>query len=288
MEILLYGAVQSASLLLMAFGFSLVYGISRLPNFAHGSLYVFTGYAAWAGVNRLGLPFFWAALLAVGAAALLGGLLYQLVLRRIRGMEVSEVIATYAVGLAILEGLRWAGLRGTTHTLPVLVEGTVELFGVPIDHQRIVALAMGCAVVGGLWLFTRHTRTGRALRGVAQDERAAMMLGIDSDRTAALAVALGGALAGVGAVVLLPLGSIVVQEGYKVLIYALAVCVVGGLGSWAGTVVASLVLGFAQYLTVAYGKPHYQMVVMLLAIIVTLVLRPSGLYGRQKALEERV
>jgi branched-chain amino acid transport system permease protein len=79
-----------------------------------------------------------------------------------------------------------------------------------------------------------------------------------------------------------------VQEGYRVLIYALAVCVVGGLGSWLGTVLASLILGFSQYLTVAYGKPHYQMVIMLLAIIVTLILKPSGLFGRQKELQERV
>ncbi|MHC4549387.1 MAG: branched-chain amino acid ABC transporter permease [Planctomycetota bacterium] len=288
MEILLYGAVQSAALLLMAFGFSLAYGICRLPNFAHGALYVFTGYVAWVLMHRLHLPFGVAALLAVVAAGLLGALIYQLVLRRIRGLEMSEVIATYAIGLVILEGLRWVGLRGTTHALPPFLDGSVRLLGVPLDYQRIAVLVLAAAVVGLLWGLTRFTRIGLALRGVAQDERAAMMLGIDSDRAATVAVALGAALAGVAAVILLPLGSIVVQEGYKVLIYALAVCVVGGLGSWMGTVLASLVLGYAQYLTVAYGKPHYQMVVMLLAIIVTLVCRPSGLLGRQKALEERV
>jgi branched-chain amino acid transport system permease protein len=288
LEILLYGAVQSATLLLLAIGFSLVYGISRLPNFAHGALYVFTGFVAWVFANRLGLPFVLAAILAVIAAALLGALIYQLVLRRIRGLEMSEVIATYAVGLVILEGLRWFGFRGTTYSLPVFLDGTIHVFGVPIDYQRIAVLVLGFAVVGALWLFTRGTRIGLALRGAAQDERAAMMLGIDSDRTATLAVALGAGLAGVSAIILLPLGSIVVQEGYKVLIFALAVCVVGGLGSWAGTVLAAFVLGFSQYLTVAYGKPHYQMVVMLLAIIITLILKPSGLLGRHKELEERV
>ncbi|MFQ5844846.1 MAG: branched-chain amino acid ABC transporter permease, partial [Planctomycetota bacterium] len=263
MEILLYGVVQSASLLLVAIGFSLTYGISRLPNFAHGALYVFTGYLAWVLMHRLGLPFWAAALLAVGAAALVGALLAELVLKRIRGLEMSEVIATYAVGLVILEGLRWFGLRGTTYALPVFVEGTVHVFGVPLDAQRIAVVVLAGAVVGALWLFTRHTRTGLALRGAAQDERAAMTVGIDPDRTATLAVSLGAALAGVAAIALLPLGSIVVQEGYKVLIYALAVCVVGGLGSWAGTVLAALLLGFFQVLTV----PQYRMVVMLLAIV---------------------
>lgn len=288
MEILVYGLVQSASLLLMALGFSLVYGISRLPNFAHGALYVFTGFLAWIFVHRLSLPFPLAAAIAIAASALLGVLLYQVILKRIRGMEISEVLATYAIGLAMLEGLRWSGLLGSTYALPVLAEGTVSILDVPLDYQRIAIVAVAVAVIAGLWILTRRTRIGLALRGVAQDESAAMMLGIDSDRSATIAVALGSALAGVGAVMLLPLGIVVVQEGYKVLIYALAVCVVGGLGSWAGTVVASLILGFSQYVMVAYGKPHYQMVIMLAAIILTLVLRPSGLFGKQAELEERV
>jgi branched-chain amino acid transport system permease protein len=225
---------------------------------------------------------------ALLAAAVLGVLIDRLVLRRIRGMEMSEVIATYAIGLAILETLRWAGLRGTTHTLPVLADGVVSVFGVPVDYQRIAVVVVAFAVVGALWLLTRRTRIGLAFRAVAQDERAAMMLGIDSELVATTAVALGSALAGLAAILLVPLGSIVVQDGYKVLIDAVAVCVVGGLGSWAGTVLASFVLGFSQYLTVAYGKPHYQMVIMLVAIIATLIVKPSGLFGKQKELEERV
>lgn len=288
MDIVIYGFIQSVALILMALGFSLVYGVSRLPNFAHGALYVLTGFAAWWLANRLGLPYPVAIPLALVFAALVGVAIYQLVLRRVRGMEVSEVIATYAIGLAILEGLRWAGFRGGTQSIPPISDGVVFLFDVPIDHQRLAVVLFGALVLGGLWLFTRYTRVGLALKGIAQDERAAMMLGVDSDWTATVAVALGSALAGLGAVILLPLGSIVIEEGYKILIYAIAVCVVGGLGSWAGTVAASFVLGYSQYITVAYGKPHYQMVVMLLAIIVTLVLRPSGFFGKQKQLEERV
>ena len=288
MELLFVGMSQSVALLLMAFGFSLVYGISRLPNFAHGATYVFTGYIAWTLVHRLGLPYPVAALLALAAAALLGVLIYQIVLKRIRGMEMSEVIATYAIGLAILESLRALDMRGSAFSLPPLVAGGLTVLDVRIDYQRLIAIPIAFGVVAGLWGFTRWTRIGLALRGMAQDERAAMTLGIDSDTTATIAVALGSALAGLGAILLLPLGNIVVQDGYKVLIYALAVCVVGGLGSWAGTIVASFALGFAQALTAWYGKTHFQMVVMLAAIILTLILKPSGLFGKQKELEERV
>ena len=95
-------------------------------------------------------------------------------------------------------------------------------------------------------------------------------------------------LAALAAILLLPLGNIVVEAGYNVLILAIAVCIVGGLGSWMGAVLAAFIIGFAQILTVVYLGPHYQMVVALLAIIITLILKPSGLFGRQKELEERV
>jgi branched-chain amino acid transport system permease protein len=95
-------------------------------------------------------------------------------------------------------------------------------------------------------------------------------------------------LVALAAILLLPLGNIVVETGYNVLILAIAVCIVGGLGSWAGAVLAAFLIGFAQILTEVYLGAHYQMVVALLAIILTLILRPSGLFGRQKELEERV
>ncbi|MFQ5842528.1 MAG: branched-chain amino acid ABC transporter permease, partial [Thermodesulfobacteriota bacterium] len=117
---------------------------------------------------------------------------------------------------------------------------------------------------------------------------AAMMLGIDSDMMALIAMALGSSLAGLAAVVLLPLGNIVVEEGYHVLVRAIAVCIVGGLGSWVGAVLAAFMIGFAQIITDEYIASHFRMVVALLAIIITLILRPSGLFGRQKELEERV
>jgi branched-chain amino acid transport system permease protein len=155
------------------------------------------------------------------------------------------------------------------------------------DH-RVRVGGIGAAGVGVVWLVTPHTRIGLALRGMAQDERAALMLGIDSDFMAVVAMAFGSVLAGLSAILLLPLGNIVVEAGYNVLILAIAVCIVGGLGSWMGAVLAAFIIGFAQILTVVYWGAHYQMVVALLAIIFTLILRPSGLFGQQKELEERV
>ncbi|HSO71416.1 MAG TPA: branched-chain amino acid ABC transporter permease [Thermodesulfobacteriota bacterium] len=288
MEILIYGTVNSVSLALMALGFTLVYGISGLPNFAHGALYVITGFIVWTLMRTLGLPYLWAIPLALIAIGLIGAAIYYFILIRVRGMATSEIIASYAIGLAILEGLRWGGFKGLTYTLPVFIEGTWEVGGVMVDYQRILVVGIGVVVMALLWLFTHFNRIGLALRGMAQDERAAMMLGIDSDRMAVVAMSLGSMLAGLAAIALLPLGNIVVEAGYNVLIMAIAVCIVGGLGSWVGAVLAAFVIGFAQILTVVYIESHFQIVVALLAIIVTLILKPSGLFGRQKELEERV
>jgi branched-chain amino acid transport system permease protein len=288
MEILIYGTINSISLALMALGFALVYGISRVPNFSHGALYVITGFIAWTLLRTLGLNYFVSIVLSIIAIGVVGALIYQFVLIRVRGMAISEIIASYAIGLAILEGLRWGGFKGTTYTLPVFIEGSINIGGVPVDLHRVLVVAVGAAVVTFLWLFTHYTRIGLALRGMAQDERAALMLGIDSDVMAVVAMASGAMLAGLAGVVLLPLGNIVVEKGYDVLIQAIAVCIVGGLGSWMGAVLAAFLIGFAQILTVVYLGTHFQMVVALLAIILTLILRPSGLFGMQKELEERV
>jgi branched-chain amino acid transport system permease protein len=288
MEILIYGTINSVTLALYALGFAMVYGVSRLPNFAHGALYVLAGFMTWSLINTLQLPYLLGIILAMIATGIIGALIYQFILIRVRGMEISEIMATYAMGLAILEGLRWGGFRGMTYTLPPFIEGSFSIAGVPVDYQRLMVVVIGAAVVAFLWLFTRYTRVGLALRGMAQDERAAMMLGIDSDHMAVVAMGLGSMLAALAAVCLLPLGNIVVESGYNILILAISVCIVGGLGSWLGAVLAAFLIGFAQILTVVYLGAHFQMVVALLAIILTLILKPSGLFGMQKELEERV
>lgn len=288
MDILIYGTINSVALALYALGFALVYGISRLPNFAHGALYILSGFITWSAVNTLGLNYFLSIILSLFATGIIGAVIYQFFLIRVRGMEISEIIASYAIALAILEGLRWSGFKGMTYTLPVFISGSTSIAGISVDYQRLLVVVIGAVLVIFLWLFTRFTRIGLALRGMAQDERAALMLGIDSDVMAVVAMGLGSTLAAFAAMLLLPLGNIVVESGYNVLILAIAVCIVGGIGSWAGAVLAAFIIGFAQILTVVYIGAHYQMVVALLAIILTLILKPSGLFGQQKELEERV
>ena len=287
MEVIIYGVLRSVQYLLIALGFSFVYGVSRLPNFAHGALYVLTSFGTWTFLRTLGWNYLLSIFLSIIIVTAIGGAIYRFFLIRVRGMVMSEIIASYALGLAILEGLR-IRFVGASFATPRFMEGVPEIAGVPIDCQRLIIIGTGLTVVLIMWAFTHYTKVGLSLRAIAQNERAAMMLGIDSDMAAVIALALGSTLVSLAAIVLAPIGSLTIEQGYDVLIYAIAVCIIGGLGSWTGTILASFILGFAGMLTATYIGGMWQSVVIVIAIILTLIIRPSGLFGRQKEFEERV
>jgi branched-chain amino acid transport system permease protein len=294
MDILIYGTINSVTFALIAVGFTLVYGVSRVPNFAHGSIYVLVGFLTWTFINDLKINYFPAILFSLVIAAMIGLFIYRVILIRLRGMPTSEIIASFAVGLIILEGLRMQGIGGFKgfigpfYTLPPFVEGKINMFGVFVDFQRLIILGIGLAIAVLLWVFTHHTKIGLSLRAIAQDEQAAMMLGINSDRTAMISMAVGSALAGLAAVTILPLGNVSVEAGYKVLIYALAICIVGGLGSWAGSILAAFAIGFAMKISTSLFGAVWESVVLVGTIILILLFKPSGLLGKQKELEDRV
>lgn len=285
---LVYGFVNSVVLMLVALGFNLTFGISGVANFAYGALYILGALLCWIFFNTLGLPYFLAVLLAVALTAIAGALMYRFILLRIRGMVLSEVIATFGIGLAILELLKYLGFIGFEYSLPVFIDESIEFGQVIIDLQRVFIVVIGVAMAVFLWVFTHYSRTGLRFRGIAQDERTALSLGINSDRVAMLSVAFGAAYAAIAAIVIMPLGTINVEQGYSVLINALAVCIVGGLGSTGGVVLASFLIGYGQTFTVTYLESHWVMLVPLIAILAILVVKPSGLFGVQKELEERI
>lgn len=285
---LVYGFVNSAILALIAMGFNLTFGISGVANFAYGAVYIFSGFFAWILLNSAGLPYIVCVIGAIVGAGTLGILMYYTVILRVKGIALSEVMATFGLGLAITELFRYFDFVGFRYTLPTFFDGSLAMGEVFIDYQRLIIALIAVALTGFLYLFTRYTKIGLAFRAIAQDERTALTFGIESDRIGALSMAFGSALAAIAAIVILPLGTIAVEGGYEVLINALAVCIVGGLGSTVGILVASVVIGYAQTFTANYLEPHWMILVSLIAIAVILTIKPSGLFGKQKELEERV
>jgi len=288
MSLLIYGIINSVILALYAAGFSLCYGISGIANFAHGALYILSGFAAWNFMYAAGLPFYLAALLSVGVIGILGFGLPWILLLRIRGIPLAELIVTFAAGVGILELLMWRGFYGMRYSLPVFVRGGVDVGPVAVDYQRLVVLAAGVLLVLLLWLFVHHTRIGLAFRAMAQNERTALSVGIESDWIGALSMAFGAALAAVAAMVVLPLGMMESAIGLEVLIYALAVAIVGGLESTAGMIAGSFIIGFGQVAAARYIGAKWMIIAPLAATVLVLVIKPSGIFGKFKELEERV
>jgi branched-chain amino acid transport system permease protein len=216
---LVFALVNSFILILMAIGFNLTFGISGVANFAYGALYIMSAYMSWTMMKLLHLPFWASAALSVILTMITGAMMYRFVLLRVRGQALSEVIATFGIGLAILELFRYLGLVGFEYTLPVFSGESFMIGGAYLDMQRIAVVLIGLMLVLGLWLFTHFTSTGLAFRGIAQDERTALTFGIDSDRIATLSVSFGAGLAAIAATIIIPLGSIAPDEGYDVLMH---------------------------------------------------------------------
>ena len=287
-NIFLYGSVNGVILMLSALGFSLVFGLSGIANLAHGGLYILAGYLAWMLLNYLNMPFLLSIAGSIIIVSICGAALYRLVILPIRGITFSEIIATYAALVAILEFFRWMGFTTYEFALPNFIDGSVDIAGATLDYQRLFIVAIGFFLLVFLWVFTHHTKYGLALRAIAQEEYTALSVGIDSDWAATISMAFGGALAAVAAITILPLGLIHVNLGYNVLLIALAVTVLGGMESIAGLVAASFLLGYANVFVSTYLGTHWVEVVYLLTIIVVLAIKPSGLFGKFQELEERV
>jgi len=285
---IVYAVINSVILALTAIGFNLTFGISGVANFAYGAFYILAAFATWILMNSLGLPYLLSAVLSILFSAFLGAVMYRVVLLRVRGQVLSEVIATFGIGLAILELFRYLGFVGIEYSLPVFIDESFLIGGVYVDMQRILIVLCSVALIILLWVFIHHTSMGLAFRGIAQDERTALTFGMDADWIATLSVSLGAGLAAIAATIIVPLGTISVGQGYDVLLNALAVSIIGGLGSTGGVIVASFLVGFAQRFTDSYIGSHWTLIVSLVAILLVLVIKPSGLYGKQKELEERI
>ncbi len=275
-------------LALLALGFSITFGISRVANFAHGAFYILGGILAWFFLVRLDVPYLVAAVLAIVIVGVVGGLLYRLLLARLRGLELAEVISTFAVGIIILEFLRSMGVMGFQYRLPAFYRGSIEIFGTYVGIQRLIIVAAGLLLLTLLHFFVHHTKLGLAFRGVAQDDHTALSVGINPDRISMLSLMLGAMLCAFAAILILPLGTISVDEGYDILLKSLAVCIIGGLESTTGLLAAAFILGFAEVLTAMYISASLSAVVPLACMLAILLVRPSGLLGKYKEIEERI
>jgi branched-chain amino acid transport system permease protein len=288
MEVLIYGTINGFTLSLIALGFTFTFGISGIANFAYGAIYILGALFIWFLLFKAGFPYFAAVITSITGMGVLGYAMYWIVFYRLRGMALNEIIATFAIGMAILQALRWMGFVGYKYKLPPFIEGYTVIAGYGIENQRLIIIVVSAAVVFLIYLFTHYTKFGLGLRGMSQDEYTAISLGIDSDKMGSLALAFGCALATVASTTILPLGIIDIDEGFSVLIVAFAVGILGGIVSIPGVIIAGFVLGFSQQIIASFLGTGWTMVVFMAAILIILTFKPSGILGKFKELEERI
>ncbi|MDR7482915.1 MAG: branched-chain amino acid ABC transporter permease [Armatimonadota bacterium] len=278
---LMTGIVVGAIWVIVALGLSLIFGILRIVNFAHGAFYMLGAYLAALAVGWTGS--FWMALLLAPAAMAAFGLVAQSGLIRPlyqRGL-VYSVLITYAVSLVIIEGVKmlW-GTVGPQYRIPRELAGMVTLGFVVFPKYRLFVLAATGLTVLGLWWLLHRTSTGLFIRAASQDPLMTQALGVDISRVLAVAFALGVALAGLGGALAGPLRGVFPEMGLDILVESFVVVVIGGMGSLTGAAVAGLLVGIVQSFTFLWA-PLFAHVVLFLLMIATLLVRPHGLLGTE-------
>ncbi len=291
MELLIIQTLNSlfyASILfLIASGLTLVYGVMRIVNMAHGNIYAVGAYvAAWAVGLAVAAKFppaalFFVLLSGAGAAALLGAVLEPTLLRPLyKRAEEYQLLITFGL-LLILEDLMrllWGAHPLTASELPDAF-GSFRVAGATYPGYNLFVIAVGIVSAGALWAFVYRTRFGVILRATAQDMRMASALGVDVKRVYVLAFAIGCFMAGLGGAVVMPISGAVLGMGVDALILAFVVVVIGGLGSLEGALVGALIVGTVRTLGITYFA-EIELAVLYLIAAVVLFVRPTGLFGR--------
>jgi len=282
LQILIYGAVISSIYALLAVGFTLVFGVARILNLAHGAFYALGAYGVYTLTANVHLPLWLAAIVAVVLVGLLGVLIERVLVRPLRRSMLAVLLITLAVALMIEQVLLLA-FGSEARNVPSLVDVTYHLLGVDISGQRLFALAGGIVVLAGLWSFLQFTRLGSAILAVSQDAEAAQYMGIPSDRMYSIVMGMSAGMAAAAGVLVAPFQSVIPSMGLLPLVKAFAIVVVGGLGSIAGSVVGALLLGFSETIIAFKISIEWSQIVSVAAVLVTLVLRPAGFFGKRAA-----
>jgi len=273
-------------LFLIAAGLSLIFGVMRIVNLAHGSLFAIGAYiAAWL-VGRaigLGVPVVWALLvipIAAVAVALIGIVIEPLLLRPFyRRAEEYQLLVTFGL-LLILEDLMrlvWGGLPLTADTvmdaLPV-----VHIGGLVYPGYNILVIGIGIVAAVALWFLIYETKFGVLLRATSQDRRMAAALGLNVGLVYVAAFAIGCFMAGLGGAIVVPSHAAVLGMGVEALVLAFVVVVVGGLGSLKGALVGALIVSFVRTAGIQFF-PEVELAVLYLIAALVLIARPTGLFG---------
>ena len=278
-SIFVLGTIWGAVYSLIAVGFTLIFGVAGIVNLSHGAFYMLGAYLAYTFMTLLNINVPLSALMAVAGVALVGMAIDYFGIRPLRERHAYVLILTLAFALFFQELMY--GIYGP-YGKPVksFVVGEIVLGGVNISYQKLITLFVAAACVILLWLFIKKTKTGKSISAVAQNKDAAILMGIQYEKAYRMTMGISAGLAAIAGVFISPILEAVPTMWSFPLFKAFAIVIIGGLGSLEGAIIASLLLGYSETLVSFLISANYADMVYLIAIILVLVFRPTGILSK--------
>ena len=279
---LMLGLINGAFYALLSLGLAVIFGLLKIVNFAHGAQYMLGAFAALLGLQYLGINYWVALLLVPLVVGGLGMVIERLILRRIAHLDhLYGLLLTFGLAL-IFEGslINFFGVSGSSYPTPALLEGGMNLGFMFLPTYRAWVLVAALVVCLGTWFIIERTRLGAYLRAGTENPALMQAFGVNVPLLITLTYGFGVALAAFAGVLAAPLYPVSPTMGSSLLIVVFAVVVIGGMGSILGAVITGLTMGLIEGLTKVY-YPEAANTVIFLVMILVLLLRPAGLFGKE-------
>lgn len=280
-QILVQGLLLSGLYALIAVGFTLIFSVGRVLNLAYGAYLMIGAYGYYYVVQVLGMPKAPGFVIAVLIGAAAGLLMYRFLVKRLAGNHVAVEISTLILAVVIQSGIVLL-FNDSAKIMHPIVPGIMHVGGVTVTYNILMATVVSWVILGGLYLFVRKTHTGRALQAVSMDVKGAAISGIDTGRINMITWAISGALGAIAGVFFASYTQLSPNMWVTPLIIAVAVVIVGGIGSIVGTLIVAHIIGFMEIITTTLIAAELRGVFTMALIIIVLVVSPKGLFGREE------
>jgi len=281
LQVLIQGLLLSGLYSLIAVGFTLIFSVGRVLNLAYGAYLMMGAYCYFYVTQTLGIPKPIGFALATSVGAMAGVLKYRFLVKPLKGDHVAVEISTLILAVVIQAGIVFI-FNDSAKVLHPIVPGVIWVGGAAVTYNMVAATLASWAILVLLYLFVRRTHTGRAMQAVSMDAKGAALSGIDPDKVNMITWVISGILGAAAGVFFASYTQVNPSMWVAPLIIAVAVVIVGGIGSILGTLVVAHIIGFMEVISTTFIAAELRGVFTMLLIIVVLVMMPKGLFGREE------
>lgn len=278
-DILVFGVIWTAIYTLIALGFSMIFGVARVMNLAHGAFFMVSSYSIYFCTTFLGLGLLWSALASILITAVLSVVFYRLLIRPVRESLTRVLIATLGLGM-FLEQVAVMTFGPDPKYVPTAIKGGISILGVRVTNQQILTVIVAIILIAVVALFLSKTKMGRILRAVAQDREMAALMGINAEQVYCFVMAFSASLAAAAGTLVSPFLTVTPAMGWTPILVAFTIVVLGGMGSIWGTVLGAVIVAYIEMITSYAISPQLKEAFIFIIMGVALIFRPHGIFGK--------